>query len=290
MKGETADHASSSPECPASLFVRRAIVDAGDLCIGEYTCRYGPRHRPFEERHERVTIAAVIQGSFQYRSEDGKALLYPGSFLLGNAGACFECGHDHATGDRCISFQYARPFFEEIASSAGGSYRFRFPAGVLPPVRTLAAPFIEIEAMAQSAAPIAAEDLALRIAETVVQTVSGFTQPIASLAARDERRVSTVLRYIEENTTRPLTLDDLAGVAAMSKYHFLRTFRRVTGVTPYGYLLGLRMRRAAFQLRTGGESVTATAFDAGFGDLSTFNKRFREVVGTSPSLFRKTSS
>ena len=75
--------------------------------ISDIVCRAGPNDRPFEERHEDVSIAAVVEGSFRYRSSTGTALLYPGAFLLGNAGACFECGHEHATGDRCVSFQFA---------------------------------------------------------------------------------------------------------------------------------------------------------------------------------------
>ena len=72
----------------------------------------------------------------------------------------------------------------------------------------------------------------------------------------------------------------------MSKYHFLRTFRRIAGVTPYEFLLGVRMRRAALALATSPAPVTTIALDAGFGDLSTFHGRFREVFGTTPAAYR----
>jgi AraC-like DNA-binding protein len=72
----------------------------------------------------------------------------------------------------------------------------------------------------------------------------------------------------------------------MSKYHFLRTFRRIAGVTPYEFLLGVRLRRAALALATTPTAVTAIALDAGFGDLSTFHGRFREVFGTTPAAYR----
>jgi AraC family transcriptional regulator len=52
-------------------------------------------------------------------------------------------------------------------------------------------------------------------------------------------------------------------------------------------VLGLRMRRAAVRLRTTSAPVATIAFDAGFGDLSTFNRSFREVFGTTPSVFRE---
>ena len=72
----------------------------------------------------------------------------------------------------------------------------------------------------------------------------------------------------------------------MSSYHFLRVFRQVVGLTPYQYLLRLRLHRAALRLRRTTEPVSAVAFESGFGDLSTFNRRFRRVIGVSPLLYR----
>ena len=96
----------------------RTLAQGPDWAVWEVNCTLGPQDRPFEERHEFTSIAAVLRGTFQYRSSHGTELLYPGSFLLGNAGACFECGHDHGTGDHCIAFGFAPSLFEEIAASA----------------------------------------------------------------------------------------------------------------------------------------------------------------------------
>jgi AraC family transcriptional regulator len=72
----------------------------------------------------------------------------------------------------------------------------------------------------------------------------------------------------------------------MSPYHFLRTFRHVVGMTPHQFVLRTRLHRAAVRLRRSDEAVSAIAFDAGFNDLSTFNRRFRRVIGVSPSAYR----
>lgn len=95
------------------------------------------------------------------------------------------------------------------------------------------------------------------------------------------------LRHIEANAARELDLAELAEAARMSKHHFLRTFRRVAGVTPHQYLLGVRLKRAALRLRQTTEPVTAIAFEAGFGDLSTFNHRFRRIYGCTPTAYRR---
>ncbi|MGO9743562.1 MAG: helix-turn-helix transcriptional regulator [Roseiarcus sp.] len=72
----------------------------------------------------------------------------------------------------------------------------------------------------------------------------------------------------------------------MSRYHFLRVFKKVAGVTPHRYLIIARLRRAAADLARSRHCVLEIALDCGFGDLSTFNRHFREAYGASPQQFR----
>jgi AraC-like DNA-binding protein len=74
----------------------------------------------------------------------------------------------------------------------------------------------------------------------------------------------------------------------MSKYHFLRTFKHASGMTPHQYILGRRLRAAAAALRATEEPVARVALDQGFGDLSTFNHSFRRVMGIAPTAYRST--
>ena len=110
---------------------RPRILARGDgWTAADVLCTSGPSDCPFEERHERYAIAAVLAGSFQYRSATGRGLLTPGSLMLGNQGDCFECGHEHGEGDRCVSFWYAPDYFERLAADAGvrsANLRFKVP-------------------------------------------------------------------------------------------------------------------------------------------------------------------
>jgi transcriptional regulator GlxA family with amidase domain len=124
------------------------------------------------------------------------------------------------------------------------------------------------------------------MAEAVVEAAAGGNARSVLPSAADSRRISRVLRHIETHSAEPLGLAGLATVACMSKYHFLRSFRRITGVTPHQYLLGLRLHRAAERLCSSSDPVSAIAWDAGFGDLSTFNAGFRARFGASPGNFR----
>ncbi len=257
--------------------------------VNDIVCAFGPQDRPFEEQHDDATIAIVLAGSFLYRGEAGRSLMYPGSLLLGNAGACFECGHDHGTGDRCLSFHYSRPLFEEIASATTGSHRFRFPTNMLPALRQLAGQVVKAETGVRGDNPLHLEELSIGLAEAVLAALSGGAGKERDPPARDRRRVSDVVRHIEDNADQPLGLCDLAGKAGMSRYHFLRSFRRMLGITPYQLLLNIRMRRAALALTTTSAEIAAIAFASGFGDLSTFNARFRKVTGMSPRAFRRSA-
>ena len=65
---------------------KRTLAAGDGWSVHEVVCRAGPSDRPFEERHEGFSVSAVIEGSFTYRSEAGRGLLYPGALLLGNSG------------------------------------------------------------------------------------------------------------------------------------------------------------------------------------------------------------
>src|SRR5215468_328177 len=267
--------------------VARPLFEKAEWSVGEYVCTAGPNDRPFEERHEQVSIAAVIEGSFRYRCDTGTAVLHPGAFLFGNSGTCYECGHDHSIGDRCIAFHFEPAYFAEVAASVAGSGRFRFPVPRLPAMPKLLPWLARIESRTALADRLAIEEAIPQLMEAVIGTVSVTPPPAICVSARDERRISDVLRYIELRAGDALDLDRLAGVAIMSKYHFLRTFRQIVGMTPYQFLLGVRMRRAAVRLATSSEPVATIVFESGFGDLSTFNGRFRDMFGMNPTVYRR---
>ncbi len=127
----------------------------------------------------------------------------------------------------------------------------------------------------------------MRFVAAAVRALSGAAAVSQRVSAQDARRVSRALRHIEEHSAEPLDLDRLASIAATSKFHFLRIFRRAVGLTPYQFLLSTRLRRAALRLLSTPDAVSAIAFESGFGDLSTFNSAFRDRFGANPLAFRR---
>jgi AraC-like DNA-binding protein len=273
----------------ASAAMRKRTIAAGEgWSVSEFVCDAGPGDRPFEERHDGFAIAATLEGSFTYRGENGEAALFPGALLLGNHSECYACGHAHSRGDRCVSIRLAPEAFAEIAASAAGVRRYRFAAGAAPPHAALTPLVAGLEDLAREASSLRIEERALEAAARIVSVVAGRTLAPPRASARELARVAEAARAIETwSDDEALDLAALASVARLSKFHFLRVFRRAVGATPHQYLIATRLRRAAARLRESSESVTAIAYDCGFGDLSTFNARFRAAFAQTPTEYRR---
>jgi AraC family transcriptional regulator len=270
--------------------ISQPVASSAEWEVGTVLCSDGPHDPRFEERHARVCLAIVLGGTFQYRAAHGAALLTPGAVLLGNAGQNFECGHDHGTGDRCLCFTMSPAFLEAIVSGVPGAKKSRFAVPKLPPSHRLAPLVAGAAAAAKMRDAPALEAALVELAALAVATGADAASE-RRVHPREERAIAGAVRFIAARACDPaadaLALGALSRAAAMSPYRFLRLFRRLVGTTPHQYLLQRRLHRAAFLLRTGDEEISRIAFDAGFGDLSTFNRRFRRIMGTHPADYRR---
>jgi AraC family transcriptional regulator len=286
MRSEIQSAGAPTPTSLSGAPATRTLMAGEGWSVREVVCRAGPSDRPFEERHDGFSISAVIEGSFTYRSAVGHGLLYPGALMLGNNGQCFACGHAHGIGDRCVSLNVDEELFGEIAATAASASRFRFSAPSLPPLPKALPVVAWMEALSSTPSSLRREERALRLIERVIAAMADQRRVPAAPAGREAGRVIEAIRLVESDAARPLELREMAAIAGMSKYHFLRVFRRLTGVTPHRYLISVRLRRAALALASSQLPVVEIALDAGFGDLSTFNRRFRTTFGLTPTQYR----
>jgi AraC-like DNA-binding protein len=270
-------HATGRPGGRSS----QPLVSRGGLSVSDILCTSGPRDATFEETHSVASIAVVLSGTFTYRGPHGRVLMTPGSLLMGNARHCFTCGHDHGEGDRCLAFMFDDELFERIAADTGVRST-HIPAHRMPFLRATA-PVIA-DATAAMGDAVALEEVAMSLAQTVLLAHHDARAP--KVVARDERRVTEIVRYLEGSFERSHAVLDLARRARLSPFHFLRVFRQVTGVSPHQMLLRLRLNAAALKLRTTQEPVTDIAYAVGFEDLSNFIRSFRAEFGRAPSRYR----
>jgi AraC-like DNA-binding protein len=92
--------------------------------------------------------------------------------------------------------------------------------------------------------------------------------------------------HIDRAYAQPLDVPAMARTALMSPAHFSRKFRAAYGETPYCYLMTRRIERAKALLRQGW-SVTDTCAAVGCTSLGSFSSRFTEIVGVTPSQYRR---
>ncbi len=113
--------------------------------------------------------------------------------------------------------------------------------------------------------------------------------PAQKQATRDElyRRLLLAKEYMHDNVSEPSSLSDVAAVACLSEYHFLRSFKAVFGESPYQYVLRLRLQKAVDLLRFGSLPIGDVALACGFDEMQAFSKLFRKQQGVGPMRFRQ---
>ncbi|GGI71858.1 AraC family transcriptional regulator [Shewanella gelidii] len=101
-------------------------------------------------------------------------------------------------------------------------------------------------------------------------------------------RVCAAMNYISQNLERDLSLDEIAEVAAFSKFHFHRIFKAVVGETVADFTRRLRLETAANRLLSNEfDDITTIAMECGFSSSQNFAKAFRQCFNITPSQYRK---
>jgi AraC-like DNA-binding protein len=100
------------------------------------------------------------------------------------------------------------------------------------------------------------------------------------------RALRRVRQFIETHLEENISIQTLATLAGLSKYHFARAFKQSEAMTPHGYLVQCRVRRAQDLLAATDLPLSEIALASGFADQSHCARRFREHVGVTPSSYR----
>ena len=214
--------------------------------------------------HPRVEIGCCLTGTTEYVIAARRFTIQPGAAIV------IPVEVEHATaatqaGTRVRSIHVAREMFETAADAVGTRVHEPYVVdgsaerpSTLVALASLLARETEQERPGRALAVEALTDA------VVVESLRAGKPWTPS--GRDPR-IRQAVDLIHERYASALTLDELAGAAGVSRFHFVRLFRAETGKTPFRYLLDVRLSRAARLLRTRACSVTEAALSVGCCDL-----------------------
>jgi AraC-like DNA-binding protein len=228
--------------------------------------------------HLSIEIAWSVEGAIDYAVGSQRSTLQPGAAMIVPAAV------EHTTyvraGTRAKVLGLSPSLVDEVADAANVRPRLcALLAEERPRLLSLGALVFE-EATGQSLG----QDLALdALTEALaIELLRVDPTPRAGKRSPQDPRIRRAVDFIGASFAEPISLDAMAKVAGMSRFYFGRCFLADVGVSPYHYLVDVRIARAEALLRGGRMSVTAAALSVGFNDLGRFGRAFRARFGVSP--------
>jgi len=228
------------------IFVEKRGAAWGPVRVEHYRLRAG--ELPEHEHREHLLLLSLSGCSGEMRTAGGLR-----ASAQGRGGVCVipsgEPFSSRVGGDtECLGIYLDPALVERVAQDADPSGRFQVVARSNPRDPLVNRVGMALLAEMDSEAPggrLYAESLANVLAVHVLRNYAAVgAEPGRVKGGLGGRRLRRVLSYIAENHEHELTLEDLAGEAAMSTFHFAREFKRATGTTPHQHLIHFRVERA----------------------------------------------
>ncbi|MHA2938820.1 AraC family transcriptional regulator [Vibrio sp. RC27] len=236
--------------------------------------------------HEEYSLGVTLQGRQDFFAQRAFHKSSPGKVIIFNP----EDVHDgHSGGDANLHYQmlYFRP--EEMlcqfrALGVSSSHPLRVKGSVFddPLLKHQILNLSNLISTEQTS-KLEEEASIFQIAQSLVRLNGSLSAPI--LERRKDKLLLRAKEYIAANLNNDISIDDIANVASMSKFHFIRLFRSQFGITPHQYVLNCRINLAKKALDSGLSSVEVAQL-CGFADSSHLNRRFKSYFGMTPKQYQ----
>lgn len=194
-------------------------------------------------------------------------------------------------GTETVLVELAPVFVASVASRGfGGVAELRPAAAVDDPFTVqVALALAEVARRGAPGATLVAEGLGVALAAHLLARSAGVRGGARAALRIAPVRLRQVLDHLRDHLDGSLTLRELAGVADMDVYRFVRAFKEATGVPPHRYVTEARVERAKALLRDRALTISDVALRTGFATPSHFSTAFRRATGATPRAFREAS-
>jgi AraC-like DNA-binding protein len=227
--------------------------------------------------HEAYGIGAIESGVERFRYRGAEHLAPCGSIVTMNPGELHTGRAETADGWRYRMVYLDREVVAAVAGTAGWWFAdaVRDDAAGAQRITRL------IDAMWHADEPLAFDMLLLGLIEELRRHARG-----ARAQATQAQRFDAVVDHLRANLAQRLTLNDLAGIAGLSPFHFLRCFRQQYHVSPQKMLMALRLDDAKRRLLQG-EAPAQVAAATGLADQAHLTHAFRQRYGVTPARYQR---
>lgn len=243
---------------------------------------YEPQYTLNRSSFDSFLILFIKNGSMEIYFEGKNHLVTSGSFMLMD---CYK-PHTYKCDSSCETIWchfdgiLARKYYECIVSHLGNFITLPDPNIVINKLNSIYNIFY-------THSPIK-EALLSKYLNDILTTFLLFS-PKSVNGSKHINMTEDIISYINEHFSEDISISDLASIANLSQYHFIRTFKKETGSTPHEYLINTRISNAKYLLKNSKLPVKDICFDTGFSCESVFCSAFKKHVGLTPAEYRHIS-
>jgi len=237
------------------------------------------------------TVASILSGSLLGNVGDSPITAGPGQAVLVNPG---QIHSGKGQGLEFLSVNVAPFLVEELISEIGsiqGGAQILFRNTVISDesIRAIAATLVSEVDQGMLGRDTMLDALVRQLGVHLLRSHVGIRRSASietSRAGPVDRRLRRAIEFMHDNYSRELALEEIAGAAYLSEFHFARMFKQITGVTPHYYLANVRLERARKLLLETTLPISEIAAMVGYQSQSHFTRIFRSVTGVTPRVFR----
>jgi len=235
------------------------------------------RHAFDPHAHAAFGVGVIHRGAERFRYRGSEHLAGAGNLVLMNADELHTGRAGHEAG-----WSYRMLYLERdtLAQLGGTGWHFR-EAVVHDPARAARVEAL-LASLWQPASTLALDEALAGIVDTLQPLVSATEPRLA------RGRFGTVIEHMQQRLEQPLTLEELAAVAGLSPFHFLRSFRAAHHATPREMLMALRLLRAK-QMLAAGVAPAEVAAAVGLADQAHLTRAFARRYGVTPARYQQQS-
>ncbi len=252
--------------CGSVLLMRSSPL----AMIVRYDADLRARHCDRAKRHEFHHLTLPTEGCWQFHGKDGRTVLDSKTLMVGAFDDEYGCRHYPDVVTNCLEVQFqpgtidrdCEPLFLKQVVPAGSA-------------RSL------IERALQAPDDDCFDSLLFILLDYASNCSNGLAKQRPS-----KLRTQRAKRFIELHASEPISLADIASELGVSRFTCVRQFRAQTGITPYGYLLQVRMERAKHLLEHTRLAIDDIGAHVGFRQLPHFSRSFKRCTSYAPSEYR----